>query len=97
LGLTQYARLSASCPSLISEVGSDPDLILSLNSSPTHAVPLGNFGASGFAEILHGKGTHYVHIFVIKIIGCSNLDAVISSAPLFISFCFSGCRRRKGF
>lgn len=56
LGLTQYARLSASCPSLISEVGSDPDLILSLNSSPTHAVPLGNFGASGFAEILHGKG-----------------------------------------
>jgi len=83
LGLTQYARLSASCPSLISEVGSDPDLILSLNSSPTHAVPLGNFSASGFAEILHGKGTHYVRIIAIKIIGFSNFVAVISSAAFY--------------
>jgi hypothetical protein len=83
LGLTQYARLSASCPSLISEVGSDPDLVLSLNSSPTHAVPLGNFSASGFAEILHRKGTHYVCIFVIKIIGCSNSDAEVSSAAFY--------------
>jgi hypothetical protein len=83
LGLTQYARLSASCPSLISEVGSDPDLTLSLNSSPTHVVPLGNFSATGFAEILHGKGTHYVCIFAIKIIGCSNFDAVISSATSY--------------
>jgi len=68
---------------LISEVGSDPDLILSLNSSPTHAVPLGKFSASGFAEILHGKGTHYVHIFAIKILGCSNFDAVINSAAFY--------------
>jgi len=83
LGLTQYARLSASCPTLNSEVGSDPDLILSLNSSPTHAVPLGNYSASGFAEILHGKGIHYVCIFVIKVISYSNFDAVISSATFY--------------
>ncbi|XP_069682041.1 rho guanine nucleotide exchange factor 18 isoform X3 [Periplaneta americana] len=56
LGLTQYARLSASCPSLNNEAGSDPDLLASVNSSPTHAVPAGNFIAPGFAEILHGKG-----------------------------------------
>ncbi|XP_023704810.1 rho guanine nucleotide exchange factor 18 isoform X4 [Cryptotermes secundus] len=56
LGLTQYARLSASCPALNNEAGSDPDLLASVNSSPTYAVPLGNFIAPGFPEILHGKG-----------------------------------------
>ena len=56
LGLAQYARLSASCPSLNNEAGSDPDLLGSVNSSPTHAAPVNNFIAPGFVDILQRKG-----------------------------------------
>ncbi|XP_067003776.2 rho guanine nucleotide exchange factor 18 [Anabrus simplex] len=56
LGFGQYSRLSASCPSLNNnEVGSDPDLPASLNSSPTQTVPSGSFNAPSFADILQGK------------------------------------------
>ncbi|KDR10554.1 rho guanine nucleotide exchange factor 18 isoform X2 [Zootermopsis nevadensis] len=51
LGLAQCARLSASCPSLNNEVGSDPDLA-SVNSSPIHSIALENFVSPAYL----GKG-----------------------------------------
>ncbi|GLH14223.1 uncharacterized protein GBIM_18605 [Gryllus bimaculatus] len=54
MGLSQYARLSTSCPSLNNEIGSDPDLG-SMNSSPTQTLAIGTFNATGFMDLLHGK------------------------------------------
>jgi len=51
----QYARLSASCPSL-NAPGSDPDLVTSVNTSPSHARP--NTHASLIAPGLSHLLTH---------------------------------------
>ncbi|XP_049832574.1 rho guanine nucleotide exchange factor 18 isoform X3 [Schistocerca gregaria] len=55
LGLTQYSRLSASCPSLNNEGASDLDVEASLNSSPTQPTPLGSSVNPCFPETLQTK------------------------------------------